>query len=304
MTQPTPVPLKVISADDSLDLDIGVIYTHEQHYMDPLIESLADSGHDLRMRLLLVDNASTEGVSRWCGQFAETAIIRNQRRLGYAENLNLILSASTARHTLLLNTDMVFDPLEQTLTKMVQFMDARSGCGIAGCRLYHPEGEYAYPARRFPSLRAILARRGGALFRSEATTREHLYADLDPLSSFPCDWLSGCFLLVRRECHEQIGGLDARRFRKYFEDVDYCQRAGEAGWEVCFCGDTYGYHWEQRASRELFSRDSRLHLQSYARWLLKRLARHCGLRSGSVVPLPPAPEVEVIYASDQRNKVA
>jgi GT2 family glycosyltransferase len=45
--------------------------------------------------------------------------------------------------------------------------------------------------------------------------------------------VTGCCLLLRRECLDQIGGLD-RDFFLYYEDVDLCQRAAALGWSVWF----------------------------------------------------------------------
>jgi GT2 family glycosyltransferase len=43
----------------------------------------------------------------------------------------------------------------------------------------------------------------------------------------------GSFLLMRRECLEQIGPLD-ERFFIYDEDIDWCLQANRAGWKVRF----------------------------------------------------------------------
>ena len=40
-------------------------------------------------------------------------------------------------------------------------------------------------------------------------------------------------MLVRRDCFEQLGGLD-ETFFLYYEDVDFCRRAREAGWSVWY----------------------------------------------------------------------
>jgi GT2 family glycosyltransferase len=144
-----------------LDLDIGVIYTDERALMSPLIDSMRASGDGLRMRLILVDNNSVGGVETWSRAFDESKILFNARRATYAANLNRILAASSARYVLLLNTDMVFAASEQCLARMVAFLDSHPGCGVAGCRLHHADGGNAYAARRFPTLRLILARRCG-----------------------------------------------------------------------------------------------------------------------------------------------
>lgn len=250
------------------DVDIGVIYTYERSFMTPLVSSLACSGDGIAMRLLLVDNCASDDVSEWSRVFERTTILRNDRRLGYAENLNRILAASTARYILLLNTDMLFDPSEQCLAKMVQFMDVHPDCGVSGCRLMHADGCDAHPARRFQTLRTIAARRLGLSRVLSREVKSYLYADRSSDELIECDWLSGCFLMVRREAYQAIGPLDTG-FRKYFEDVDYCLRMARGGWRVLLNNQTRCTHLEQRASRRLLSRDAWLHLQSYARFLRK-----------------------------------
>jgi GT2 family glycosyltransferase len=256
-----------MAADSCNDLDVGLIYTHEDTFMRRLLPTLAASADGLRVRLLLIDNASHRGTSEWQGIVGTTHVLRNQRPLGYAANLNRILEHATGRYVLLMNTDMYFDPEAQCLSKMVAFMDGQPDCGISACRIYHGDGSYAWPARRFQTLRTFAARRL-RLTRGEAEIRRYLYLDRSPLDTFGCEWLSGCFLMLRREAAEQVGRFD-EGFRKYFEDVDYCLRMNRAGWRVMFYGGTYCYHLEQRASRRLLSRDGWLHIRSYLRWLGK-----------------------------------
>lgn len=251
-----------------MDVDIGIIYTHERHFMTPLVSSLAQSGQGIAMRLVLVDNASADGVDEWRHAFQKTLVVSNAERLGYAANLNRILEASLARYVLLLNTDMHFDPDEQCVAKMVRFMDKHPDCGVSGCQLYHPDGTYGFPARRFQTPATIAARRLGLGKLLGKTVDSYLYCEKPRETVFDCDWLSGCFLMVRRQALDEVGLLDVQ-FRKYFEDVDFCLRMARAGWRVMMNGETFGYHLEQRASQNLFSKDAFVHLQSYARWLAK-----------------------------------
>ncbi len=258
----------VIRSRNQMDLDIGVIYTHERDLIEPLLTSLAASGKGLRQRLILVDNASADGVGDFLHYFAETHVVRNERRLLYAANLNRILRAATARYVLMLNTDMYFDPAAQCLAKMTDFMDRHPRCGIAGCRLYHGDGTFAYPARRFQTLATIAARRLHLGRWMRGTLDHYLYADHGVEDDFECDWLSGCFLFVRRAAIEDVGRFD-EGFVKYFEDVDICMRMVRADWKVMYHGGTHGYHLERRDSARLFSADARRHLRSYLRWLWK-----------------------------------
>jgi GT2 family glycosyltransferase len=261
-----------------LDLDLGVIYTGERHLMPRLLSSLAASGDGLDMRLILVDNDSADGVDAWRGVVRNTLVVRNSSRLCYAANLNRIVAASTARYVLLMNTDMYFDPPAQCLARMVEFMDARADCGVAGCRLYRGDGQYAYPARRFQTIPIIAARRFGLGRLMPGIVDRYLYRNRDIHGSFACDWVSGCFLMLRREALRAIGPFD-ERFVKYFEDVDLCLRMARAGWRVMFNGGTYCHHLEQRASARLFSADAWRHLRAYAYWLGKWGCRPRGVQS-------------------------
>jgi len=256
----------------SPDLDIGVIYTHEREFMPRLLTTMSASGEGQRMRLLLIDNASEDDLKPWLAYFDETRVLRNNRRLSYAANMNRILRASSARYVLLMNTDMYFDPRVQCLGRMVDFMDRRPRCGVAGCRLYHADGADAHAARRFQTPPLILARRCGLGRLLNHSVEHHFYAEHAADDTWSCDWLSGCFLMVRREAIAEVGPFD-EGYIKYFEDVDMCLRMARAGWLVMYHGAASCYHLEQRDSKSLLSTDAWLHLRAYLRWLRRWGAR-------------------------------
>jgi N-acetylglucosaminyl-diphospho-decaprenol L-rhamnosyltransferase len=252
----------------SPDLDIGVIYTHERELMPRLLTTMSASGRGLRMRLILVDNASVDGIAPWSGYFNDWLPLRNDRCLSYAANLNRILDASSAKYVLLMNTDMYFDPSEQCLAQMVDFMDGQPRCGLSGCRIFRADCSDAYAARRFPTLPLVLARRCGLGKILRRSLESHFYREHASEDTWPCDWLSGCFLMVRREAFLEVGYFD-EGYVKYFEDVDFCLRMAKAGWQVMHHGTTSCFHLERRASKNPFAADAWIHLLSYLRWIEK-----------------------------------
>ncbi|MCA9041708.1 MAG: glycosyltransferase [Planctomycetaceae bacterium] len=246
-------------------LDIGVIYTGEDEHIQNLLFSLRASLPQISFRLLLIDNHSDQGVERYAELIEPTDVLINSSRKTYAENLNLILSASTAEYVLLLNTDIQFDSENHCLDRMVTFMNQHPDCGMSGCRVYLPGGAYGYSARRLQTSLTFLTRRLGLGVLFPREKERYLYMDRNRRSSFACEWLSGCFLLVRRKAWEEVGGFD-EQFRKYYEDVDYAVRMQQQNWKVMFHGDAFCIHNEQRASRNLFSYDAWLHACSWYRW--------------------------------------
>jgi len=47
----------------------------------------------------------------------------------------------------------------------------------------------------------------------------------------PCDWTSGSFMFARKAAIDDVGGMD-ERFFFYCEEIDFCLRIRQAGWQV------------------------------------------------------------------------
>ena len=94
--------------------------------------------------------------------------------------------------------------------------------------------------------------------------------DFDHQSNRPVDWVIGGCMLVRRAAMERTGPMD-ERFFLYFEDVDWCQRMWQAGFEVVYTPESRFIHRHRRESAQgKFNRTFWLHLGSlisfYEKW--------------------------------------
>ena len=56
-----------------------------------------------------------------------------------------------------------------------------------------------------------------------------------------CDWVPGCFYLIRRQVIEHVGLFDPIYF-VYYEEVDHCRRVRDAGWSVVYFPFTQVVH--------------------------------------------------------------
>jgi GT2 family glycosyltransferase len=251
-----------------MDLSISIISTNEKHYLEVLLPQIPIAANGVNFEVILVDNASDDDTSEYAGKFPYVNIIRNKKKKFFCENHNSGIEKATGKYVLLLNPDVAFDNNEPCLSKMFEFMEIHPECGIGGCRVYNFNKDFAYPARRFQTPAIALGRRI-PIFANKKLIDRYLYKELDINSTFSADWLSGCFLFVRKKMLDQIGLLDTG-FEKYFEDVDICRRAWATGWKVLYYGETFYYHLEQRASRNLFSKDALKHLKSWMRWKRKQ----------------------------------
>ncbi|MGB8700734.1 MAG: glycosyltransferase family 2 protein [Thermosynechococcaceae cyanobacterium] len=141
-------------------------------------------------------------------------------------------------YILLLNPDTVLRP--QAIAPLVQFLETHPQVGIAGSRLEDPDGTPQCSAFRFPSCWNELDQ--GLRWGPVSRLLQH-HCIVLPIGDQPCaaDWLAGASLLIRRSVFEAIGLFDEAYFL-YFEEVDLCHRAQQAGWECWYVPNSRVVH--------------------------------------------------------------
>ncbi len=196
-------------------------------------------------RLYLVDNASGDDSvakferARDEEQWNEDVeIIAAPRNGGFGYGINQAVRRGLAlpsppAYFYILNSDAFADP--GSLRKLVDFLDAHPEAGLAGSEIHAPDGTPLVTAFRFPSL----------LSEIESSARFHLLTTLlhDHLVNLPhpatdrqVDWISGTSMLIRASTFERAGLFD-EGFFLYFEEIDFCRSAQEAGCPSYFVAD-------------------------------------------------------------------
>jgi hypothetical protein len=194
-------------------------------------------GVDLIVRL--VDNASEDHSIPFLNQ----AIIEHQWQSwvrfeplpfngGFAYGSNAVMrqaleSPQGPDYILLLNPDTVVRA--GAIVPLVEFLDTHPQVGLVGSRLEEPDGTPQSSAFRFPSFWTELDQ--GLRLGLVSELLEHQRIAL-PIADqpHPADWLSGASLMLRRTVLESVGLMDEDYFL-YFEEVDFCHRAKQAGWD-------------------------------------------------------------------------
>ena len=190
-------------------------------------------------KVIFVDNASVDNsVEVIKSNYPNFDLIENAQNVGFGRANNQVLPLITDRYVLLLNSDAFVAP--ETLSKTIAYMDTHLRCGILGVRLEGRDGALQPCCRYFPTpWNTFLQHTGLArVFKSVRMVDDMSWAH-DEVRS--CDWVVGCYYLVRRELIDQIGLFDPRYFL-YFEEIDHCFAAKKAGWDVVFYPHTTVIH--------------------------------------------------------------
>ncbi len=194
------------------------------------LRSLAASEGAFTAEVIVVDNASPDDS---CAMLAQEApwvtLIANDQNLGFAKACNQGIAASRARHVLLLNPDMRVRP--DTLARTVAYAEAHPTRGIFTALLLQENDEPVPSLHRFPTFwsQFLVLTKLGRLFPKALARYEA--RDLDLRMEQDVDSVRGAFLCIPERVLRVLGGLD-ERFFIWYEDVDYCRTAVQAGYTV------------------------------------------------------------------------
>lgn len=199
-------------------------------------------------------------------------ILQMDSNRGFGAAVNRGIQEARGEFIMPLNADLIFQ--DDCLPSLVSQLRTHKNIGILLPRLRSPDGTLQYNARTFYTWWTILCRRTPLGKFAPGVSRAHLYQERNHEEAFDTDWGLGAALVARRELLQDERLYD-ERFFLYFEDVDLCTRAWQAGYRVQYFPPATLVHDHQRGSAaSVFSRPARTHLKSLRLYHKK----HGGLR--------------------------
>lgn len=252
------------------DVTIAIVSHRHSRYLDACLTSIFASTRDLVLDVALVDNLGEPEIEALVrAKFPQVRLIVNRERKGFSENNNQVLCPSASRYAMLLNPDTIVQP--GALETLVAFMDTHPAVGACGPKLIYPDGRLQLSCRHFPTAGAFLIRRTPlrVIMRNSEKMRRYEMADWEHDERRSVDWLFGAAILIRRETLQQVGGLDEKMFL-FSEDVDWCLRCHQAGWDIWYIPDAVIIHdFDDVKYTRYFTRMRWLHYKSMARFVRK-----------------------------------
>ncbi|MCI0699589.1 MAG: glycosyltransferase family 2 protein [Planctomycetia bacterium] len=188
----------------------------------------AEVARDGSAEVMVIDNGSpAHPRAARLAQLRGVQVRRFDRNLGFAAAINRGCWQASGSWVLLLNPDVtVPDGFLDDVFDAIKRAELHPQIGVVGFRLLNRDGTIQASAGTFPTFSRTLA---GVLL-----PRARRKCSVDPEDEpHMVEWVTGGCLLVRRDCFDQLGGLD-ESFFLYYEDVDFCLRAAETGWRVVF----------------------------------------------------------------------
>ncbi len=226
------------------DVSVIIVSWNVRQYLGPCLRSIPTALGRVRGEILVIDNASNDecadAAESLAAEIPRLHVIRNQKNHGFAQATNMGLQQGRGEYLLLLNPDTELHP--SAIAALVACANAHHAAAV-GARHMNSDGTLQPSVRRLPTLPAlalILLKLHHVVPQAPVFSR-YIARDFDYQKTQLAEQPAGSCLLLARWAVDKIGVLD-ERYYNWFEEVDWCKRANDAGLPVWYCADAVVTH--------------------------------------------------------------
>ncbi len=218
-------------------LGIVICNFNKVDYLKGCLESLHMSNFEgLSHDVIVVDNASTDGSVQFIKENYKDDVILLENKTntggsgGFDRGIKFCLKKKYS-YICLLDNDILLE--EDTIINLYKYIKENPCIGVVGskiCKMEDPE---------------ILQEMGSFIdFEESFNVRTPLkgHKDIIELPEIvKCDYVPACCLITTNEVLEKVGSFNTDHFI-YWDDMDWCTRVKNAGWEVHAISSSRVFH--------------------------------------------------------------
>ena len=220
-------------------LEIIIVNYNAQFWLKKTLISLKKFYLDRayhQVNVTVVDNASDDDSATLVKRnFRWAQLIQAHKNLGFASANNIALKRTKADYVMLLNSDVEFTT-DSNLDELIDYLNKHPKVGVITPKIIFSDQSIDPACHRgeptpwaslsyFLKLEALLP-------QTKLFGQYHQgYKNLNQVHQV--DAVSGAAMVVRKKAMNQVGLLD-ERFFMYAEDLDWCFRFRQKGWQVIF----------------------------------------------------------------------
>lgn len=199
------------------------------YFMQRNIENIRKTLPEGSYRIVVVDNASTDGVAEWLKEQDDIILLQNKENVGFAPACNQgvnVLQDRNSDDIFLLNNDTRLAPNALFWLRMGLYGNEKIGA-VGSCSNYAGNGQQIEVEFTLPD---EYLQYGASI----NVPLEEPYEERVRLSGFA--------MLVRGDVWKAAGGMDEDFAPGYFEDDDLSMKILKAGYQLLFCRNSFIYH--------------------------------------------------------------
>jgi GT2 family glycosyltransferase len=251
-----------------MEVSAVVLSFNSRRYIEHCVRSLVVSQQTcgLSLEILVVENGSTDGsveiLRALQAELGEMLVVMYlPENTGTTRSRNLALKVAKGHSILILDSDAYMNP--EALQAMLAYQVRHPEAGLVAPKLIYPSGKFQLSVDVFPTVARKVRR-----FFALRSLEQHE----PPIGIGPVDYaISACWMLSA-PAFQATGLLDERIFYSP-EDVDYCIRIWQAGFQVHYLPTVSVVHDAQEISRPKGLGVNRFTVR-HAKGLLYLFAKH------------------------------
>lgn len=221
-----------------MDLSVVVVSWNTRALLSKCLTTLKSEldslGPNFQSEVFLIDNNSADGSAEMAAaEHPWVNLTANKENLGFAKANNQAFRVAKGRLVLLLNPDTEVQP--GAIAVLIDFIDSHPDAAIVAPQLLNSDGSVQRSCREFPTFMGMVYELIGLskIFPDNQTFGRYKMLDFNHDTERQVDQPEGACLLVRRSVMDKVGMLD-EGFFMLFEEVDWCYRIIEAGYQIWF----------------------------------------------------------------------
>jgi len=253
-----------------MDLSFIIIEYHCLEEIGPCLAQLQKNSMGTTCEYIITSNSGYSLIiqNRIRKDFPNVQWIFNEKNGGFAYAMNRGIAKATGEVIVLLAPDA---RVLSDLGPAQRFLHENSKVAVLGPKVVDRQGNVQDSARCFLSPYGLVQRSFLRLIKHRKTILERKF-DYNQVQ--PVDWVIGAFMMVKKSALEKVGMLDEEYFL-YVEDMDWCKRFWDNGFQVYYSPDlVVEYEGSRQSTIFLLAKKNPdrytfLHLRSYLRFVCK-----------------------------------
>lgn len=226
-----------------------ILSYNSEKYLEECLKSVL-SIRKYNVEIFLIDNGSKDNSKKIVKSFKDKRIniIELDKNYGTTISRNIGLKRiKSTDYICILDSDTIVN--EEAFDIMTKYIDEHKNVGIVGPAMTNKEGEKQVPFRKFPTWKIKLLKACPITKISKKGEKIENYNIDDIKDEFSCDYLISACWLMKFDVYKDLGGLDEKIFYSP-EDVEYCMRARNNGYDIVHLRKAHIIHIYQRISKK------------------------------------------------------
>lgn len=250
-------------------LSVAVVAYNSENEILNVLKSVENNTKKTEYSLTVIDNASTDNtVNTVRSACPGVNIISAGENRGFGAGPNKMLGAHSVYHAVI-NPDITFEG--DVLSGLCDYLDRNPDVAMVTPQILNPDGTVQNLPKRKPTKRyMILGRLSRYIGALKGIRDEYTRAGENITAPTEIEFCTGCFMVMRTELFNKVGGFD-ERFFMYLEDADLSDRIGQYGKIVYNPDFSVTHNWDGGSSKSF--KLLKYHLKSMKMYFDKQNSR-------------------------------